>query len=553
VLGQDAIGDLALGQPSGATTTSAVGGLAFVLTGNNATLVHRYPLNTAAGSYALAGVAINLTYVRNLKLLAGAGAFTLSPKQITGGIHHLLVAAPGAYALAGRPAGLTQQLGAQPGAYTLLASAATLLRFSKLFTAAAAFAESGKNATLLWNHKASAAPGSFVLTGNPPTLTFTRKLLAQGASFALAGKPATLLWNHVLQAPQARAVPQYVITGQADMFPIRTPLRTLSTSAGHYQMFGHSSAFTTDGVFATKSIDGFLGLYTVSSVGAGLQASRILRAGTGAFALAGQGATLRRTLKLNAAPAAYALNPFAAGLVVDHLLVAAAGAYALTGGSVLSPHQPLRTQVGTFAISTKTAALLKKSVLQAAPGSYRVLLLQALVAGPGSYAFAGKSATLQVSRPLNAAAGTFGVSAQTATLTWKAELDSRAGGYRLTGSQGVLTFTRGLGGAPAAYVLNGRQAALVRTRVLSPQSGAFALTGFQSSKPITRMRVEPGHFFVQPRRVTFFEESGIAEMLWLAASRANMLVDVPAVDIDVALESEILGGVGGPGATVSVT
>lgn len=240
---------------------------AYTLSGQSAGLLYGWRLAGADGAYALTGQDATLTYVPNpvsnfsefpaplphLGLILGAvtgytgvsdpGAFVWSGQAAGMYRRYTHVCAVGSYALTGQDATLTKTganstqypaplphlsslLGGVSGAYSLPAFAGS-------------FTRTGVAATLARGIGLIAAQGSYVWTGAPALRDM--QLTAEGAAFAITGvDPVFTATHHPLTADPG----SYAWTGFAAGMQYEGAAKTLTAFVGTFDVTGQDAAFT---------------------------------------------------------------------------------------------------------------------------------------------------------------------------------------------------------------------------------------------------------------------------------------------------------------------
>jgi len=233
---------------------------AFILTGNNGSLLKGSKLLAGAGVFTLTGS--NATFKHGYIMQAAAGTFTLTGSNATIGWTHILVGATGVFSVSGKNGTLlyTRIMLTDKGTFTLSGNNATLLKTSKLLTGKGTFSLSGSNASLLktsscltgtgsftltgnnatmkWTHVCLAATGVFTLTGNDATMIYApsgaKVLMADKGTFILSGNNASLLSTRLLEGGTG----SFILSGQPATMILYSPNKYLLAGTGIFTIFG---------------------------------------------------------------------------------------------------------------------------------------------------------------------------------------------------------------------------------------------------------------------------------------------------------------------------
>lgn len=246
----------------------------------------------------------------------------------------------------------------------------------------------------------------------------------------------------------------YIMAGQfSSAVKVDISLSDSSASAISYT-YAQSSIYSTDGLLIefdleansagqTATVDitcstnidfGRIGVQAITLATASAGAYT-LDCNAGAFALAGQQATLSRNRTLDANAGAFALAGQTAEILKSKSIIAVEGAFTLAGQQAELVYTPLAAaytldaNAGSFALTGQQADLLKSYVIDAQAGAF---------------ALTGQDAVLAKGRVLDANAGSFSLAGQDATLLKSYVLDCEAGSFILTGRSATIEYS----GAP---------------------------------------------------------------------------------------------------------
>lgn len=208
-----------------------------------------------------------------------------------------------------------------------------------------------------------------------------------------------------------------------------------------------------------------------------------LTAAVGAFAVAGQAATLKAARLMAAAVGVFLASGQAANFRVSR--ASSAGAFTLTGqDATLKAGNSLTAAVGAFVLTGQSASFRVTRVMSGAVGSFTLTGQPAtlrrgksLISGVGDFALAGQSASLRLQRILTASVGSFALTGKDATLMAGKSLTGGVGAFALTGQSAALRFQRVLTASVGSFALTGKDAILLKGKVLIAEAGAFTLTG----------------------------------------------------------------------------
>jgi hypothetical protein len=159
----------------------------------------------------------------------------------------------------------------------------------------------------------------------------------------------------------------------------------------------------------------------------------------------------------------------------------------------LRPQQPaagitLAADPGSFAFTGAAANLELGREVVADPGSFAFTGTDAnlergreVVADPGSFVFTGVAANLELGREVVADAGSFAFTGTAANLERGREVVADPGSYAFTGTDATLSIGGGVGlslvADPGSYAFTGVAAGLERGREVVSDPGSFAFTG----------------------------------------------------------------------------
>lgn len=151
-----------------------------------------------------------------------------------------ITADPGAYTVTGTAATLKKGsvVTADPGSYALSGTAADLEKGSLLTAVPGSYAISGTAATLSKTINLTADPGAYAISGTTAALTAARELNADSGAYAINGTDATLIKSTVTIVADGGS---YAISGTAASL---LAARQLACAAGSYAISGTSATLT---------------------------------------------------------------------------------------------------------------------------------------------------------------------------------------------------------------------------------------------------------------------------------------------------------------------
>jgi hypothetical protein len=159
-----------------------------------------------------------------------------------------------------------------------------------------------------------------------------------------------------------------------------------------------------------------------------------------------------------------------------HVLPAATGAFAFAGqDATLRTGHRLTASAGTFAFTGHGVTLAYASA-------------KVITAAPGAFAFSGQPVSLAWSRVLPAGTGAFSFTGNNAALRYGHRLQAATCTFAFTGNTVSLRIARWLTAGTGAFIFTGNSAGLVQEgdNVLIPEGGSFAFTGHDVSLRIAR-------------------------------------------------------------------
>ena len=355
MLGQGALGELALGQPEElgarpiylvaetatftifASNNIVVAGTgAFTITCNNVSGVRASSvLNAAPGSVSLSGVGATLLYGWTMAVAAGAfnvttvnAAYILKlpaavyPLRVTGvnaSLNHLLV-----------------PLSPAAGAFSLSAYAANFEIFFGIDPVAGAINVVGGATSLFTTRFLRAATGGFAFNAGSAVLTHVRPFNILTGSYTVSSVATGLQVTHRMTARFG----YYWLVGVA-AYPQKIGWLSLNPAA-----------FTISGA-ATLSY--------------GVQ----LSCASGGFVVAGNGATVARRYTLNAIAGWYLVTPHAASSYKSHVLSAVAGSYLIEDDAIrMGNNRPFYALSVAVTINEQPVVLQRTRVLNTRVGAF---------------------------------------------------------------------------------------------------------------------------------------------------------------------------------------
>jgi hypothetical protein len=367
-----------------------------------------YVMPAAPGSFALAGVAVGLTYKSTTHvqyvIATPIGAVAINetadleyaiygtqisekpvPVPPTSGSPYTLTAAPAAFVLAGTTTGLVYI-----HHYTMPATTA-------------AFVLTGRAAGFIDAHGMSVTPGTFALAGTTTGLRIAHVMTAATAAFTLSGTATGLRIAHTLA----------VTKGTFTLAGTSTGLRAAHT------MPAVKATFTLTGISANLVYGLFVNHYQ-------------LIAAPAAFTLAGNAVNLNKTTayRLAVTVGAFTLSGNATRLAIGRVLPAATGAIVLSGKAANLVQVTVRKLVANTGVFTLTG--------------YNTGLIthanKTILATPTSFVFSGQPIVLSRPRGFAAAPSQFVLSGKAANLHWsRPKMPAAVGQFRLTGYDTELT------------------------------------------------------------------------------------------------------------------
>jgi hypothetical protein len=428
----------------------------FVATGSPSTDIRTRLLSASPATFAISGVAASMP--RGTQLSASTGAFAQVGQQSQYSRALQLSSATGSLTLSGAPATTPRALAlqAQAGAfssayqnpiidrsYCMLADTATLSLFGG--TSSNSTSVAGLTQTGVFDIQGFPSTGEYVVNmiafqgglaviGAPATFSRVRNLNALPASFVLLTPAAALLTGKSMIAGSAvfSAVPSapflYLVKG-VTAFP---------------SVFGISN-FSVSGNY-TRGLTAQTSSITVSGLDASMYQGDLafnLSAGTGAFALLGNSATLAKALKANAVCGAFAVTGVpSTGTAPNLTLIAEPGTHIVSGllstglrgsGMSASPAALSVTGVGSLTVRVRNLAALPAGIAVTAPSA---VMLNSQVTAPilfaenGAIIVTGMSVGTVKGKTLNLQAGTFSITGfelQSVTPKIRAVMKSKMG------------------------------------------------------------------------------------------------------------------------------
>lgn len=225
----------------------------FVVTDTASGAPATFTLVAASGAYSIAGQAAGLLAGR--KLTATTGAYTIGGRTVGLLRAARLALATGAYAIAGRAAGLLKasRIALVTGAYSIAGQAVGLTKSVTgyvLSLASGVYAVSGKTVGLAAARKLTTATGAYTITGRPVTLSLMRRLALAAGSYAIAGRTLALAAaRRLTTAPGLYTINGFAAglrySGEALITPVRSPTRAILAPTRTSAAFGPTSTSAT--------------------------------------------------------------------------------------------------------------------------------------------------------------------------------------------------------------------------------------------------------------------------------------------------------------------
>lgn len=311
--------------------------------GSNTAVTHTFATTTLILKLGSTSAQANTSTIAHLfvELAAASGAYAID-------------ADPGAYTLTGTAASLEQgyEIAGGVGSYAVTGAAASLEQGYKLTAAAGSYAMSGTAATLTHNTTdptLTADPGSYSLTGTAASLEQGYKVAGATGGYAITGTAASLEQGYEVSAASG----SYSLTGTAASLEQGYEAQA---AAGSYSLTGTDATLTyTPGSGETLSAES--GAYSLTGTAASLEQGYRLTAAPGSCALTGTAASLERGRKLSAAAGAYTLNGSAAAVLIGRRIQLATGTYLVTGAAASFPRSRILTSpIGSYTLTGVAAA-----------------------------------------------------------------------------------------------------------------------------------------------------------------------------------------------------
>lgn len=315
---------------------------AFAETGRAASLLRQWLLPAVSGSFGENGKAAPLLWTH--LLASGTGAY--AENGVAAGLvisgNFVLTAPPAAFAETGRTASLLRALkfAAIVGAYTETSPPATLARSLHLAAAAGTFTQVGIAAPTTRTLVAPASPGVFTETGQDALVRYARVVLGVG-SYVVTGVTTPILSTHIVdvRVERVKAVPLLTVVRVESEPTLRvtrvkaftgslTIPRRLSATVASFSETGVSAALTVGHLIAATAA-----VFTETGVPATVSRARILPAAVASYTETGVPAVTARGRILPATTASYTESGIAAVTAHGYRVSAAVGAFTETSVS----------------------------------------------------------------------------------------------------------------------------------------------------------------------------------------------------------------------------
>jgi len=373
-----------------------------------------------------------------------------------------------------------------PTGYTLTADKGTFtlngpvnkLAYGRDFNAdAGVFALAGADAAMRRGYTLAAAPGAFTLSGKAIACHLKRAAIT--GNFTLAGQAAILRYSRIFPAAKGTITLAGPVTGTVAARFVRSTV----------------TAYTLSGKDATLNWTSVVLHRTMPAV-------------TGALAVNGQAAALKRTYLVPHTTGAITLNGVAVNLRAIRTMPAVKGTITLGGAATsLRYGHVTATTVGTFTLNGVAAGLRYGHVLTAAPGAV-VLAGQPIIFGYGS------------AKTITASTGTVTLNGPVTKLAYGRAFPTTAGVFTLTGRANTLRYARVMPAVKATLTLNGVVTGLRLNHNMIVTEGTVTLSG----KPVTLRYTR----LMPAVRGTLLLNGSAANLIWSGAGAKTMPATVGA-------------------------
>lgn len=346
-------------------------------------------------------------------------------------------------------------LDAQPGAYAVTGTAATVPAGRVVTASPASFTVTGGTASPLLGRAVLADPGSYTVTAQDAAAIAARLITAEPGAHGVTGAEATVARGLFLDVDPA----SFTVDGNAATL---VPARLLSADPASV---------------------------TVTGAAAALLADRLVASDPGTVTVTGTAALLARGVTLEASPATYTLTGADAAIIAARILAVDAAAYLVTGEQAAVAYDRLfAVDPGSFTVAGAAADLVYVVVgayiLDATAGAYNVagvdadpIMSRLLTAAPGGFSVAGADAAPLLGRAVAAEPATVIVTGAAAAALLGRTLGADAGAYTVSGEDAAALYGRTLSVEPAVYVIASPDGSLVYARIFAVDPAEFAVDG----------------------------------------------------------------------------
>lgn len=456
--GQDPPGVIITAGASGASSTGhqvAIGAASqlsvlsdsYSLVGVDASLVGSYPLTASPGAMAVTGASATLSQL----LTVSPDSYAITGAAATFSQTYVLSAEPGFYTATGHQASLefigSYDISAETGQYTSAGTAATTVPPS-LTTTAGSYSSTGQaeSATL----QTPAIAGSYTSTGSAADTVTTYALTASAGACTFTGSATAFAIAYGLQA------------GVYDVSPADASVAFSATAEdGSYLVTGTTAGLEIEGGFATAALSSS---YTSTGFAATLAVAELFTATAGSISQTG--IAIGVALAADEDPGSLLVTGSETTSDVPSL-TASAGSYTTTGAAatpaalyvtVLDP-QPYTTAGAATSVEFAERVTLADPGVYSTTGHLADLLLvgfEETTADPGAYSLSGGAASLTPDLSLTASSGSYTTTGAAATL--ERAMPLVAGSYAVTGTAATFTVTTVFTASPGTYTITGKTA-----------------------------------------------------------------------------------------------